>query len=438
MATEGLVPITRAYLARYYDKYPLPPLPEAVTDLAARLRGLSRGLTAVAPITPDEELLEQEASGIPAHKIDENLWKNREQMEEILFLLNKSRRPIALKQMSTPEDTETFSVLDDVETKLKDMLKKLEQFQIKNADNVFNTVMTYMPQDFRGTLIRQQRERSERNKQAEVDALVSAGGGIRDRYGLLWKQQMERRMQLAQLGSATGVYKTLVRYLVGVPQVLLDFIRQINDDNGPMEEQRERYGPALYTLTKLVLAIRLYIHISLARYGQRKIEKDDIAMLQQAVIIYTEEFEKFTKFIGEVFVNAPFFISAEDAGAESRNNDEYKETIIPAGKTHEVILSVEAVNSYIAWDFCLQQGALNMVLDIGFHVEYISPSGEKTLILPYRRYEADQGNFCTVSAGSYKLVWDNSYSSFFKKNLRYKVDAVPPVAAVAEPASVEP
>lgn len=26
-------------------------------------------------------------------------------------------------------------------------------------------------------------------------------------------------MQLAQLGSATGVYKTLVRYLVGVPQV---------------------------------------------------------------------------------------------------------------------------------------------------------------------------------------------------------------------------
>lgn len=52
--------------------------------------------------------------------------------------------------------------------------------------------MTYMPQDFRGTLIRQQRERSERNKQAEVDAVVNAGGSIRDRYALLWKQQMER------------------------------------------------------------------------------------------------------------------------------------------------------------------------------------------------------------------------------------------------------
>lgn len=29
-----------------------------------------------------------------------------------------------------------------------------------------------------------------------------------------------RRRQLAQLGSATGVYKTLVKYLVGVPQVV--------------------------------------------------------------------------------------------------------------------------------------------------------------------------------------------------------------------------
>lgn len=53
-------------------------------------------------------------------------------------------------------------------------------------------VMTYMPQDFRGTLIRQQRERSERNKQAEVDALINSGGSIRDRYALLWRQQMER------------------------------------------------------------------------------------------------------------------------------------------------------------------------------------------------------------------------------------------------------
>lgn len=65
-------------------------------------------------------------------------------------------------------------------------------------------------------------------------------------------------------------------------------------------------------------------------------------------------------------------------------------------------------------------------------------------MLPYRRYEYDQvssnvitcykiyieivsilysdqlhaslqGNFCTCLVGKYKLVWDNSYSTFFKK-----------------------
>jgi hypothetical protein len=44
----------------------------------------------------DEECLEQEAARIPAHKIDENMWKNREQMEEILFLLNNTHRPVAV------------------------------------------------------------------------------------------------------------------------------------------------------------------------------------------------------------------------------------------------------------------------------------------------------------------------------------------------------
>jgi hypothetical protein len=44
-----------------------------------------------------------------------------------------------LQQKFTPEDADIASTLDDAETKLKDALKKLEQFQLKNADNVFNT-----------------------------------------------------------------------------------------------------------------------------------------------------------------------------------------------------------------------------------------------------------------------------------------------------------
>ncbi|XP_031261968.1 uncharacterized protein LOC116120168 isoform X2 [Pistacia vera] len=391
-STEGLVPITRSYLSSYYNKYPFAPLSDEVALLSSEIRSLANDLLQDSPPSQDESLLIQEADRQPPHKIDENMWKNREHMEEILFLLERSHWPAVLQQPSTPDDAESANVLEQLSQKFQKTLNVLKDFQSVNSDRIFNTVMTYMPQDFRGTLIRQQRERSERNKQAEVDTLINSGGSIRDRYALLWKQQMDRRRQLAQLGSATGVYKTLVKYLVGVPQVLLDFVRQINDDDG---------------------------------------KRHQFAVLEEAVDVYTSEFERFIKFIGEVFANSPFFISAEVAGAlETGKNDEYKETTVPAGKNYEVSFMVDSVNSYIAWDFSLVQGKINM--DIGFSLEYTNPSGEKTLILPYRRYESDQGNFCTVMVGNYKLIWDNSYSSFFKKVLRYKVDCIPPVVEPAQ------
>ncbi|PIN01039.1 hypothetical protein CDL12_26455 [Handroanthus impetiginosus] len=413
VSTEGLVPITREFLASYYDKYPCAPLSTDVSRLSDQIYAMATDLLKDSPPTQGEMLLVQEAERQPPHKVDENMWKNREQIEEILFLLEAPHWPRAFQQQTTVEDADLASVLGRLQGKFQTVLKTLEQFQARNSEFVFNTVMTYMPQDFRGTIIRQQRERSERNKQAAVDALISSGGSIRDKYALLWKQQMERRRQLAELGSATGVYKTLMKYLVGVPEVLMDFIRQINDDQGPMEEQRQRYGPPLYSLTRMVHAIRLFLSLLWERCETRKLQKHQISVLEEAADVYTSEFERFIKFIGEVFTNSPFFITAEEAGAlAARKNDDYKEISVPAGETHEVSLKAESINSYIAWDFSLEQGKRN--LDIGFSVECTDLSGEKTV-------------------RNYKLIWDNSYSTFFRKVLRYKVDCIPPVVESAPP-----
>ncbi|CAM8962077.1 unnamed protein product [Rhodiola kirilowii] len=375
--------------------------------------------------------------------MDENMWKNREHIEEIIFLLEESHWPQLLQQQPTPEEINLGIILEQLKEKFIYTLKVLESFQSKNSENIFNTVMTYMPQDFRGTLIKQQRERSEKAKQAEIDAVVNSGGSIRDRYALLWRQQMDRRKQLALLGSATGVYKTLVKYLVGVPQVLLDFIRQINDDEGPMEEQRHRYGPPLYTLTTMVLSIRLFIHLSWGRYEHIKLAGPQATVLQQAADVYTSEIERFINFISEVFANSPFFISAEEAGAmDARKNEEYKEITILAGKTHEKRLThilhglLTGTREDERGKYALTKDVRADVIstaDIGFSVECTNSAGEKTMILPYRRYESDQGNFCTCVAGNYTLIWDNSYSSFFRKDLRYKVDCIPPVVEPVEP-----
>ncbi|KAH9622163.1 hypothetical protein KSS87_017021 [Heliosperma pusillum] len=414
-STEGLVPITRAYLSSYYDKYPLIPLSDDIAAISSQLRSLISDFCSQSTLTQDEKVVVDEVDYEPPHKIDENMWKNRENIEEIIYLLDRSQWPATLQHQAV-EDPEIAAALDQLKDKFEKSFKTLQYFQTKNADFVFSTVMSYMPQDLRGTLIRQQKERSERNRQAEVDALVKSGCSIRDRYALLWRQQMDRRRQLASLGSATGVYKTLVKYLVGVPQVLLDFIHQINDDEG-IEYECPLLQPEL---SRKVL--------SQQAHGRAKAATaDQLNILKRAANLYTCEFERFIVFIGEVFANSPFFISADEVGASGSRNDEYKEITIPAGKTHEVVLSVDSVNSYIAWDFALEQSKMKM--DVGFSVEYTDPSGQNILILPYRRCESDQ-----VRDFLLNLCWFSNLSDGFLlltivefRALYFKVDCIPPV-----------
>jgi len=95
-STEGLVPITRSYLAKFYDKYSFAPVSEDVTRLSNELRKCYRSFLSELPDRPAEELLVSEMEWTP-HKIDENLWRNREQIEEILFLLDKGNWPMKLR-----------------------------------------------------------------------------------------------------------------------------------------------------------------------------------------------------------------------------------------------------------------------------------------------------------------------------------------------------
>eukprot|EP00246_Nothoceros_aenigmaticus_P011151 TRINITY_DN2929_c0_g1_i3.p1 TRINITY_DN2929_c0_g1~~TRINITY_DN2929_c0_g1_i3.p1 ORF type:complete len:440 (+),score=82.33 TRINITY_DN2929_c0_g1_i3:485-1804(+) len=421
-STAGLVPITRAFLAKYYDKYPLPETKFDIGEICSKVKE-EYGRLDAERVKDQEDRLVADLEFSPPHKMDENLWKNREKIEELLYLLDRQRWPEKLQELDTGGSRTTDRILEKLDEDLRNLLKLIEGFQTVSSERVANMVYTYMPQDFRGSVLKMQRERSERRRQADVEALVKAGGSIHDRYSLLWKQQMDRRRQLAGLGSATGMYKTIVKYLVGVPQVLLDFVRQINDHNGPMEEQRQRYGPPLYQLTACAAALHIFMALWWATYDQQLGRSPELlALLEHSVAAYAQEFQSFLKFLGQVFENSPFLISAEEAGLVGQLDD-FKETTIANGKTHEVIVAVEIEGSLVAWDFQLTSGK-----DVGFSVDFVDSAGDRRPMLPYKRYDADQGNFYSPSVGCYKLIWDNSYSTFNRKSLRYKVDAIPPVA----------
>ncbi|KAM1257793.1 hypothetical protein TB2_036901 [Malus domestica] len=93
-STEGIVPITRAFLASYYDTYQFSPLSNDIARLSAEIRSFTADFLCHSPAAQGEERLSvSELDSEPPHKVDVNMWKNREHMEEILFLLENPHWP---------------------------------------------------------------------------------------------------------------------------------------------------------------------------------------------------------------------------------------------------------------------------------------------------------------------------------------------------------
>eukprot|EP00270_Netrium_digitus_P009249 TRINITY_DN2808_c0_g1_i1.p1 TRINITY_DN2808_c0_g1~~TRINITY_DN2808_c0_g1_i1.p1 ORF type:complete len:444 (+),score=125.48 TRINITY_DN2808_c0_g1_i1:218-1549(+) len=431
-STENLVPITRAFLAKFYDKFPMDPIKQEVADLQKNMVEKFEIMEGQLPKPEGEEEFVSPLSELfdPPHKIDENLWKNREQIEEMLYLLDKEHWPSTLAAGEVEGAKIVTASIETWKTELQKMLEIILTYQQATGEKVFTMVATYLPQDFRGTLIKQQRERSEKRRQLEVENLINSGGTIKQKYALLWQQQMDRRKTLASLGSASGVFKTLVQLLVGVPQVLLEFVKTINDHNGPMEEQRERYGPALYEMTAFGNRLRVFLVLWWTTFDQHLDDAEKYTQVVDAAVkIYLSEFSRFLDVLKQVFENSPFLISSEEAmsSEEKSKLEEFSEVTIANGCMHEVPLAVECEGSLVAWDFKLSLGK-----DVGFSVEYINSDGAKLGMLPYQRIDMHQGSFNAPGAGSYVLSWDNTYSILTKKTVKYKVDVIPPVVSAEE------
>ena len=403
-STEGFVPITREYLSAYYDKYPLDPVTPDAARLCEELGAHVSSSLGGAGETPAEP---------SPKKLDHNLWKNRAAIEEAIHLLRADPAPAHVAAASS-------AAVAEVANELEGALRFIEAFQVKNTRRVTDLVFSYLPNDFRGTLIRQQKDRSDAKRKAELDALVSGGATIQEKYALMWKHQLDKRQSLSQLASTSGMFKAVISYIGGIPQVLLDFLEKINDDNGPLEEQRMRYGPAFYQMTSLSAQILSLVAAWLGPAGASATPEAQAkaqALLEEASGVYVHEIKRIVDFIDEVFANSPFLIKPEEAGTGA-GGDDVAELTIGAGGKYEAALEVGGPGVEVSWSW-----RVDAACTIDFGVAF-RPDGdaEATAVADVVRVEHAEGSHASPAKGEYVFSWDNSFA-WVGKNLAFKISS---------------
>eukprot|EP01111_Echinosteliopsis_oligospora_P019627 TRINITY_DN9581_c0_g1_i1.p1 TRINITY_DN9581_c0_g1~~TRINITY_DN9581_c0_g1_i1.p1 ORF type:complete len:406 (-),score=105.25 TRINITY_DN9581_c0_g1_i1:99-1316(-) len=114
---------------------------------------------------------------------------------------------------------------------------------------------------------------------------------------------------------------------------------------------------------------------------------------------------------------------------EDKNQGRVEEVVLDTGKDgrYEVKVVVEEQGT-VYWEFTAISN------DVGFSARLLSPEetkenvrkDEKKLketdfMVPYTRSEGKAGSFIAPSAGTYLLLWDNTYSLFAKKKIYHRV-----------------
>jgi hypothetical protein len=382
--SKKLVPITREYLRSHYESLVIDPEPAVFGKIRLSATSICTALHVALqskdPTYTDD--LRVDLARTAPKKIDENFFRNREQCERIVVEIIK---PATVERLgaSPHEDVRALAAaLSAMRAQMTRVGQSFERYQKERQASVEELVRKFLPNDFRMTLLTKYRERSERKNAEALATLRRQGVSVATQYDTLWAQQLARRATLVQLGQASGAFKMFLRLLAGVPSVLLDFVRTINDEQGPMEEMRSRYGPFIYRLTELANLVRVTVQLTVRalavaapddlRVGLR----DITSLLQAADAAYAGAVAYYLAFMARVWDASPFFME-EYGGNPTMAAEPVTEIVVPAGKTHDVTVDVPVPGWTVAWEFETRKN------DIGFGVL----QGD-TVLVPIRRVDS--------------------------------------------------
>lgn len=405
-----LLPITRESLQKCYSKHPVTPISDEAKQLDT---SLTKAITDYSTtIEGGSDLTTKLLLQTPPHKVDENIFCNRCQLEELSLLATES-----------PAFLGGDARVSELQGLISQGLEAWTSYQKSSMDSVEDLVKTFLPNDFRLTIFNSYRARSEANSKAAVDALVANGGSIQAKYDLLWQQEFDRRQSLVNLGNASGIWRFLIAVVAGVPAALLDFVKTVNDAQGPMDEFRATYGPHIYFLSMLANKARVLAALLAAGKAAGDAMEAHSGLVLEALRVYAGIAKEYTGVLAVVLKDSPFFVTREQA--DIANAEQGKEVKVLVKTNHTINVPV-AMGDTFGWEFKTNK-------DIKFQAKF-TPAKEEDgaeaseihpLMLVNSHLAPCADEFVAPCAGTMTLFFDNSYSWLSNKDLTIKTKITP-------------
>lgn len=464
-----LAPITRELLREHYKQYPMERPPARLDEVRVSVRAAYEGVAGLpwdaetdaigdgdGPGDGDGDELRawraelrraaQAAKVGDPRRIDEAMWRSRQQCEEIVAMastgahLPSGALPALLGAADGGEEDRAkwAGQCRRVAEAAEAIAARVREYQKGGMDRAERLARSWVPQDFRANVVKFKRDRMEARYGAEIDALMKGGGSIRDKYDLHWRHQMQRRQSLVDVGNATGAFRFVIKMIGGVPEEFLKFIRTMNDDNGPMEELRQTYGFILFFYYRQlnVALMLLLLDYHALRSGPQSVRDalrpclaDHLELISESLDIVLLAFGAALDLMLVIFETSPFFVTK--AEFDRLMAKQGMQTVV-VKKDFDFSIRV-AAGDVVRWYFKLES------MDIGFSVDFVAEAdadASATAIAPqtlvkYARHTKDSaGELGVQAAGTLVLKWDNSYSWLSTKKLTWSVSHQP--AAVLE------
>eukprot|EP01086_Lenisia_limosa_P015512 TRINITY_DN5012_c0_g1_i5.p1 TRINITY_DN5012_c0_g1~~TRINITY_DN5012_c0_g1_i5.p1 ORF type:complete len:454 (+),score=93.37 TRINITY_DN5012_c0_g1_i5:62-1423(+) len=428
---NNLKPITRDFLKSHYDKYPMDPMDPVVEQTTAKFQDIIAKVESCSGVSEIIQPLAFTSGEKEPWRIDENNWRLRQFFETSNNALSDAIPSIEsyLKDKNVSNVDEEVKRLQTMCTSFNRFFDKVAEWQDKNVKKVEVMVNSFLPQDWRARLMQSQRAKSEKKNTQEIENLLKNGGTKAEKYDLLWDQQMRRRQQLVDFGNATGMYKFSLKFMGGVPQVLLDFVKTINHPDGPMEEMRCRYAPNLYLLRNLgcmmaqVILVLVHLLPSLEWNDADNSVRTILDILESGCDVMEIHLSLYLDSLWEVVDSSPFFVRSRQEVLVAKEESEFTRIDVKSGEQGTLDILPPRTGMKIGWEFTVVDK------DIGFGVVTVE-NDEETVVIESAKMSASQGliegSIVTEEKKCYRLVFDNAYSYFRSKSVDVRVFDVDP------------